>query len=37
VFLSHGEEESMLEFREEIRRLGFSDVILPDKAETFTL
>jgi metallo-beta-lactamase family protein len=37
VFLSHGEEESMLEFRDEIRRLGFSDVILPEKSETFTL
>jgi metallo-beta-lactamase family protein len=37
VFLSHGEEESMLEFRDEIRRLGFSNVILPDKSETFTL
>ncbi|MHA8105718.1 MBL fold metallo-hydrolase RNA specificity domain-containing protein [Aquirufa sp. 5-AUSEE-100C1] len=37
IFLSHGEEESMLEFRDEIRRLGFSDVILPEKSETFTL
>lgn len=37
VFLSHGEEESMLEFKEEIIRLGFPTVILPEKAETFTL
>jgi metallo-beta-lactamase family protein len=37
VFLSHGEEESMLTFRDEIIRLGFSNVILPAKTETFTL
>ncbi|MEK6547584.1 MAG: MBL fold metallo-hydrolase [Bacteroidota bacterium] len=37
VFLSHGEEDSMLEFRDEIRRLGFSNVILPEKSETFSL
>lgn len=37
VFLSHGEEASMLEFKDEILRLGFSNVILPEKAETFVL
>jgi metallo-beta-lactamase family protein len=37
VFLSHGEEESMLEFKKEIHNLGFKEVILPAKNETFLL
>ena len=35
VFLTHGEEESMLEFRHEIQKLGFNEVILPTKNETY--
>jgi metallo-beta-lactamase family protein len=37
IFLSHGEEESMLEFRGELNQLGFQDVILPIKNESFEL
>ena len=37
VFLTHGEEESMLEFRHEIQKLGFNEVILPAKNETYLL
>lgn len=37
VFLTHGEEESMLEFSQEIQKLGFNEVILPDKNETYLL
>jgi metallo-beta-lactamase family protein len=37
IFLSHGEEESMLEFSSILNGLGFSDVILPQKEETFEL
>ena len=37
VFLTHGEEESMLEFSQEIQKLGFNEVILPAKNETFLL
>lgn len=37
VFLTHGEEESMLEFRHEIQKLGFNKVILPTKNETYLL
>ena len=37
VFLTHGEEESMLTFTEEINKLGFDNVILPTKSETFIL
>lgn len=37
VFLTHGEEESMLEFRHEIQKLGFNEVILPTKNETYLL
>lgn len=37
VFLSHGEEESMVEFKEELTNLGYQDVILPEKNQTFIL
>ena len=37
VFLTHGEEESMLEFRHEIQKIGFKVVILPAKNETYLL
>ena len=37
VFLTHGEEESMLEFRHEIQKVGFKEVILPAKNETYLL
>ena len=37
VFLTHGEEESMLEFKLEIQKLGFNEVILPSKNETYLL
>jgi metallo-beta-lactamase family protein len=37
VFLTHGEEESMLEFRQEIQKIGFKEVILPAKNETYLL
>jgi metallo-beta-lactamase family protein len=37
IFLSHGEEESMLEFTAILNGLGFKDVILPQKQETFEL
>ena len=37
VFLSHGEEESMLEFSSILNGLGFNDVILPRKEDTFEL
>jgi metallo-beta-lactamase family protein len=37
VFLTHGEEESMLEFSHEIQKLGFNEVILPAKNETYLL
>jgi metallo-beta-lactamase family protein len=37
VFLTHGEEESMLEFSQEIQKLGFNEVILPAKNETYLL
>lgn len=37
VFLTHGEEESMLEFSQEIQKLGFNEVILPTKNETYLL
>ena len=37
VFLTHGEEESMLEFSHEIQKLGFNEVILPAKHETYLL
>lgn len=37
VFLTHGEEESMLEFSQEIQKLGFNEVILPSKNETYLL
>jgi metallo-beta-lactamase family protein len=37
IFLSHGEEESMLEFKGKIHELGFQEVILPSKHDTFEL
>ena len=37
VFLTHGEEESMLEFSQEIQKIGFNEVILPAKNETYLL
>jgi len=37
VFLTHGEEESMLEFKHEIQNIGFREVILPAKNETYLL
>lgn len=37
VFLTHGEEESMLEFSHEIQKIGFKEVILPAKNETYLL
>jgi metallo-beta-lactamase family protein len=37
IFLSHGEEESMLEFSSILNGLGFNDVILPQKEDTFEL
>jgi metallo-beta-lactamase family protein len=37
IFLSHGEEESMLEFKSKIHELGFEEVILPSKHDTFDL
>jgi Cft2 family RNA processing exonuclease len=37
VFLTHGEEESMLEFSQEIQKNGFKEVILPAKNETYLL
>jgi metallo-beta-lactamase family protein len=37
MFLTHGEEESMLTFTEEVNKLGFENVILPTKNETFVL
>jgi metallo-beta-lactamase family protein len=37
VFLTHGEEESMLEFSQEIKKIGFKEVILPAKNETYLL
>jgi metallo-beta-lactamase family protein len=37
VFLTHGEEESMLEFSQEIQKIGFKEVILPAKNETYLL
>ena len=37
VFLTHGEEESMLEFRHEIQKIGFKEVILPAKNEPYLL
>ena len=37
IFLTHGEEDSMLEFSAEILKLGFDEVILPSKNETFVL
>ena len=37
VFLTHGEEESMLEFSREIQKIGFKEVILPAKNETYLL
>jgi len=37
VFLTHGEEESMLEFSQEIQKIGFKEVILPAKNETYVL
>ena len=37
VYLTHGEEESMLEFSQEIQKLGFNEVILPAKNETYLL
>ena len=37
IFLSHGEEESMLTFKDKITDLGFEEVILPSKGEIFHL
>lgn len=37
IFLSHGEEESMLEFKGKIHELGFQEVILPSKLDIFEL
>lgn len=37
IFLSHGEEESMLEFCGDLNQLGFQYVILPSKNESFVL
>lgn len=37
IFLSHGEEESMLEFSESLYDLGYNEVILPTKNESFVL
>lgn len=37
IFLTHGEQDSMLEFSDEIKKIGFSEVILPCKNETFLL
>ena len=37
VFLTHGEEESMLEFSQEIQKNGFKEVILSAKNETYLL
>jgi metallo-beta-lactamase family protein len=37
IFLSHGEEESMLEFKEDLNQLGYKDVVLPTKNESFQL
>lgn len=37
IFLSHGEEESMLEFSENLYDLGYNEVILPTKNESFVL
>jgi metallo-beta-lactamase family protein len=37
IFLSHGEEESMLEFASILNELGFNEVILPQKEDTFEL
>jgi metallo-beta-lactamase family protein len=37
IFLSHGEETSMLEFSSILNGLGYADVILPQKEDTFEL
>jgi metallo-beta-lactamase family protein len=37
IFLSHGEEDSMLEFSHDLTQLGYNEVILPTKNETFIL
>jgi hypothetical protein len=37
IFLSHGEEASMLEFSSILNGLGYADVILPQKEDTFEL
>jgi metallo-beta-lactamase family protein len=37
VFLTHGEEESMLEFSLKIKNNGYKEVILPSKDETYLL
>ncbi len=37
IFLSHGEEESMIEFKSKINELGFEEVILPAKHDVFSL
>jgi metallo-beta-lactamase family protein len=37
IFLSHGEEESMLEFKEDLNQLGYTEVFLPMKNESFVL
>lgn len=37
VFLSHGEEQSMLDFKNKLEEFGFNHVILPEKNQTFDL
>ncbi|MEY4382559.1 MAG: hypothetical protein RI995_101 [Bacteroidota bacterium] len=37
IFLSHGEEQSMLDFKELLGQIGYNDVILPEKNQIFNL
>ncbi|RVU26771.1 MBL fold metallo-hydrolase [Sandaracinomonas limnophila] len=37
IFLSHGEEQSMLDFKHKLEEFGFNQVILPEKNQTFDL
>lgn len=37
IFLSHGEEQSMLDFKENLGQIGYKDVILPEKNQIFNL
>jgi metallo-beta-lactamase family protein len=37
IFLSHGEEQSMIDFKDALNQVGFKEVILPEKNQIFNL